>query len=117
MNDKPADMYYELRYSVLAAIMLGSIMGPIDASIVNIVLPTITQSFNVGISTSQWVPMIYLLTISSLLLFYGRLGEILGYKKVYLSGLAGFVIASGLLCKMSSLILIYSKSIPDNHVK
>ena len=87
----------------MAAIMLGSIMGPIDASIVNVVLPTISQSFSVGISTAQWVPMIYLLTISSLLLFYGRLGDILGYKKIYLSGLAGFVIASG-LCGFSPTI-------------
>ncbi|MFA5646411.1 MAG: MFS transporter [Candidatus Ratteibacteria bacterium] len=82
------------RYSVLASIMLGSIMGPIDASIINVALPTITQSFGVGIATAQWVSMIYLLSISSLLLFYGRLGDIVGYKKVYLSGLAGFVIAS-----------------------
>jgi EmrB/QacA subfamily drug resistance transporter len=91
------------RYAVLAAIMLGSIMGPIDASIVNVVLPTITQSFSVGIATAQWVPMIYLLTISSLLLFYGRLGDILGYKKVYLAGLAGFVLASG-LCGLAPAI-------------
>ncbi len=83
------------RYSVLAAVMLGSIMGPVDASIVNVVLPTITQSFGVSIATAQWVPMVYLLTISSLLLFYGRLGDILGYKRVYLVGLAGFVMASG----------------------
>jgi len=103
MNEKLVDMRYAGRYSVLAAIMLGSIMGPIDASIVNVVLPTITQSFSVGISTAQWVPMVYLLTISSLLLFYGRLGDILGYKKVYLSGLAGFVIASG-LCSLSPAI-------------
>jgi len=76
--------------------MLGSIMGPIDASIVNVVLPTITQAFSVSIATAQWVPMIYLLTISSLLLFYGRLGDILGYKRIYLAGLAGFIMASGL---------------------
>jgi EmrB/QacA subfamily drug resistance transporter len=83
--------------------MLGGIMGPIDASIVNIILPTITQFFGVPISTAQWVPMIYLLTMSSLLLFYGRLGDILGYKKIYLSGLAGFIITSG-LCGLSSTI-------------
>jgi EmrB/QacA subfamily drug resistance transporter len=103
MNEKLAGTAYAGRYSILAAIMLGSIMGPIDASIVNVVLPTIAQSFSVDISTAQWVPMIYLLTISSLLLFYGRLGDILGYKKVYLSGLAGFVVASG-LCGLSPAI-------------
>ena len=46
MNEKSIGMPYARRYSVLAAIMPGSIMGPIDASIVNTVLPTITQFFN-----------------------------------------------------------------------
>jgi EmrB/QacA subfamily drug resistance transporter len=103
MNEKPLDAHYERRYSILFSIMLASIMGPIDASIVNVILPTITQFFGVSISTAQWVPMIYLLTISSLLLTYGRLGDILGYKKVYLFGLTGFIITSG-LCGLSPTI-------------
>jgi len=84
------------RYIILAAIMLGGIMGPIDASIVNVTLPTIAQYFGVGLSAAQWVPTIYLLIISSLLLFYGRLGDLFGYKKIYLAGLAGFTVASAL---------------------
>lgn len=96
MNSRPLDGQYSNRYFILAAIMLGSIMGPIDASIVNVTLPTIAEYFGVELSTAQWVPMLYLLVISSLLLFYGRLGDILGYKKVYLMGLAGFIIASAL---------------------
>lgn len=91
------------RYKVLAAIMLGGIMGPIDASIVNVILPTITSYFGTPLATAQWVPLIYLLTISSLLLFYGRLGDILGYKRVYLVGLAGFTITSG-LCGLAPTI-------------
>jgi EmrB/QacA subfamily drug resistance transporter len=84
------------RYVILAAIMLGGIMGPIDASIVNVTLPTIAQYFGVGLSAAQWVPTIYLLLISSLLLFYGRLGDLFGYKRIYLTGLAGFTVASAL---------------------
>jgi EmrB/QacA subfamily drug resistance transporter len=93
----------ERKYSILVSVMLGTIMGPIDASIVNVILPTITQFFSVPISTAQWVPMVYILTMSSLLLFYGRLGDILGYKKVYLFGLASFIITSG-LCGLSPTI-------------
>ncbi len=96
MTEAAADVRYAKRYSILAAVMLSNIMGPIDASIVNVVLPTITESFGVDIPTAQWVPMVYLLTIGSLLLFYGRLGDIIGYRRVYLAGLMGFVIASGL---------------------
>lgn len=103
MSDTPADPHSPRRYSVLTAIMLGNIMGPIDASIVNVILPTVAEFFGADISTAQWVPMLYLLTISSLLLFYGRLGDILGYKRVYLWGLAGFVIASA-LCGLSPTI-------------
>lgn len=103
MDGKPVDALHMRPYSVLASIMVGGIMGPIDASIVNVILPTVTQFFGVHISTAQWVPMIYLLTISSLLLFYGRLGDILGYRKVFLSGLVGFIITSG-LCGLSPTI-------------
>jgi EmrB/QacA subfamily drug resistance transporter len=100
MNDNPAGIDYSKRYSLLAAVMVGTIMGPIDASIVNVVLPTIAQKFGAGVGAAQWVPMIYLLTIGSLLLFYGRLGDILGYKKIYLTGLAGFIVTSA-LCGLS----------------
>ena len=103
MDEKLGDKPYARRYSVLAAIMLGGIMGPIDGSIVNVILPTITQVFKTHIATAQWVPTAYLLTISSLLLFYGRLGDLFGYRKIYLSGLAGFVLASG-LCGLSPTI-------------
>ncbi len=100
MSGKYPGGQYSGRYSILAAVMLGSIMGPIDASIVNVTLPTIAEYFGVELSAAQWVPMIYLLVISSLLLFYGRLGDILGYKRVYLIGLAGFIGASA-LCGLS----------------
>jgi hypothetical protein len=60
---------YAGRYSILAAVMLTNIMAPIDASIVNVTLPTIAAFFHARLSAAQWVPMIYLLVISSLLLF------------------------------------------------
>ncbi|HZJ84905.1 MAG TPA: MFS transporter [Syntrophomonadaceae bacterium] len=90
-----SNLAYAKRYKILAVVMLGGIMGPIDASIVNVILPTIASFFNVSIAIAQWVPMVYLLTISSLLLFYGRLGDIFGYKRIYLMGLACFIVASG----------------------
>ncbi len=103
MNENPVDIDYSKRYSILAAVMVGVIMGPIDASIVNVVLPTIAQYFHVGVASAEWVPMVYLLTIGSLLLFYGRLGDIIGYRKIYLTGLAGFI-ATSALCGLSPSI-------------
>jgi len=88
------------RWVVLAAVMLGFIMAPIDSSIVNIVLPTITDYFHTGIATAQWVPSIYLLMICSLLLTYGRLGDMLGYRKIFQIGLGSFVCTS-VLCGLA----------------
>jgi EmrB/QacA subfamily drug resistance transporter len=77
--------------------MLGSILGPIDASVVNVVLPTIARSFSSSLATAQWVPMLYLVTAGSLILFFGRLGDLWGYRRVFLVGLLGFV-ATSVLC-------------------
>jgi EmrB/QacA subfamily drug resistance transporter len=85
------------RRAILAAVMLGSILGPIDASVVNVVLPTIARSFSASLAAAQWVPMLYLVTAGSLILFFGRLGDIWGYRRVFLAGLLGFVAAS-VLC-------------------
>lgn len=93
----------ETKWLILAAVMLGSFMGPLDASIVNTVLPAITQFFHTDISIAQWVPTVYLLTISCFILLYGRLGDILGYRKIFLYGLAAFTVTS-MLCGLSQSI-------------
>lgn len=103
MSTRPKPDRQAGHYTILAAVMLTNIMGPIDASIVNVTLPTIAAHFRATISAAQWVPMVYLLVISSLLLFFGRLGDIFGYRRVYLTGLACFVAASA-LCALSFLL-------------
>ena len=102
-NPQPENNRYAHRFRILFALMFGIIMAPIDGSMVNVILPTLTEVFSAEIATAQWVPMIYLLIISSLLLFFGRLGDIWGYKRVFQWGLVGFVAASG-LCGMSPSI-------------
>jgi EmrB/QacA subfamily drug resistance transporter len=91
------------RRAILAAVMLGTILGPIDASIVNVVLPTIARSFSASLAAAQWVPMIYLVTAGSLILFFGRLGDIWGYRRIFLAGLLGFVAASVLCAAAPSM--------------
>jgi EmrB/QacA subfamily drug resistance transporter len=93
----------DAKWAILAAVMLGSIMGPLDGSIVNTVLPPITEAFHTDISVAQWVPTVYLLTISCLILLYGRLGDMLGYRKVFLFGLTAFTLTS-VLCGASQSI-------------
>jgi len=78
-------------------------MVPINASITNVSLPTISVFFNVGLATAQWVLISYLITLLGFVLFFSRLGDFLGQERVYLAGLVGFVVTS-LLCSLSPSI-------------
>ena len=82
------------KWWVLATVMVGTFMGPLDSSVVNIALPTLTRHFGVAITSVEWVVLAYLLTISTLLLTFGRLGDIIGLKPLYLTGFAIFVVGS-----------------------
>lgn len=90
----------ELQWWVLITLGIGSFMGSLNTGIVNIMLPVIRQSFGADLSSIEWVLMAYLLTLCILLLSFGRLGDILGYKRVYIAGLLTFIIGSG-LCGIS----------------
>jgi EmrB/QacA subfamily drug resistance transporter len=72
-------------------------MATLDGSIVNISLPKIQESFGVDLATVEWVVVAYLLVVGSVLLPFGRLGEVLTFKRVYLAGFAVFTVAS-VLC-------------------
>jgi len=82
---------------VLSAVSVGTFMATLDGSIVNIALPSIGQAFGIDLATVEWVVVAYLLVVGSLLLPFGRLGEVLSFRRVYLAGFAIFTLAS-LLC-------------------
>lgn len=73
---------------------LGVFMATLDASIVNIALPDITTYFHTTLANAEWVVIVYLLFISSLLLTYGRIGDMYGHRPVFIGGFAIFTIAS-----------------------
>ncbi|MBX6341740.1 MAG: MFS transporter, partial [Thermomicrobiaceae bacterium] len=68
-------------------------MATLDGSIVNISLPKIQQAFGVDLAAIEWVVVAYLLAVGSLLLPFGRLGDIVGYRRVYVAGFAAFTAA------------------------
>jgi len=82
------------KWLILTVVSLGSLMATLDASIVNIALPSIQGDFGVDLTTIEWVVVAYLLVIGSLLLPFGRLGEVVTFKRVYLVGFAVFTLAS-----------------------
>jgi EmrB/QacA subfamily drug resistance transporter len=80
----------------LIASILGSGVVFLDGSVVNVALPALREDLGAGLATQQWVVEAYLLTLSSLLLVGGSLGDLLGRRRVFLVGLAGFGITSAI---------------------
>ena len=88
---------YRHKWWAMAGVGLGVLMGTLDVSIINISLPTLVRELNTNFATIQWVPVGYILVLTSLMLGAARLGDIIGPKKVYLAGLTFFTLGS-LLC-------------------
>ncbi|MCE5266774.1 MAG: MFS transporter [Planctomycetaceae bacterium] len=84
------------KWWVLLSVGTGTFMSALDSSIVNTVLPVIQRNFGCDVAQVQWAVTVYLLTISVLLLSFGRLGDLRGHKLVYTSGFGLFVIGSAL---------------------
>jgi EmrB/QacA subfamily drug resistance transporter len=82
---------------VLPVSILGSSLGFIDSSVVNIALPTIQDALNGSLATIQWVTNGYLLTLASLVLLGGSIGDRIGTLRAFKFGLSVFVAAS-ILC-------------------
>ena len=75
-------------------------MSALDSSVVNIILPVVSQDFGSDVATIEWVVTIYLLVLSGLLLSFGRLGDLRGHKSIYAFGFVIFVLGSA-LCGLS----------------
>jgi EmrB/QacA subfamily drug resistance transporter len=95
---------------VLAITVLGSGIAALDATVVNIALPTIGRDFHTGIAALQWVMTSYILTLTAFLLIGGSLGDRFGRRKVYLIGIVWFALASA-ACGLapSAVVLIFTR--------
>lgn len=79
---------------LILSISLAIFMSSLDGTIVNIALPTISESFNISSSTVSWVATIYLLVMAGCVLIFGKLGDGIGFKRIFLSGFVIFTIGS-----------------------
>ncbi|HEU4464145.1 MAG TPA: MFS transporter, partial [Gemmatimonadota bacterium] len=91
---------YSQKWWVMLAIAMGIFLGTIDGSIVNVALPTLVRDLATTFPVVQWVVLAYLLTLATLVLGIGRLGDIVGKKTIYASGFAVFTLGS-VLCGLA----------------
>jgi DHA2 family multidrug resistance protein-like MFS transporter len=92
------------RWAILT-IALGILMSVVDGAIANVALPTIASDLNASPAFSIWIVNGYQLAITISLLPLASLGEIIGYRRVYLAGLILFTLASA-LCAVSHTLLL-----------
>src|SRR5205823_13957127 len=88
------------RWIALVVLCAGMLMIVLDQTIVNVALPSIQSDLSFSQSSLAWVVNAYLIAFGGLLLLAGRLGDLVGRKRVFMTGLAVFTVAS-LWCGLS----------------
>src|SRR5471030_1716694 len=89
------------RWYALIVLCLGTLMIVLDTTIVNVALPTIRADLGFSQTSLAWVVNAYLLTFGGFLLLGGRLGDLYGHRRLFVSGIALFTLAS-LCCGLAT---------------
>ncbi|MGB2202015.1 MAG: MFS transporter [Pseudooceanicola atlanticus] len=92
--------------SILVALAAASLTASLGISIASVLLPTLTRGFGATVSEAQWVVLAYLVAVTVTIVSAGRLGDLFGPRRVMLSGLVVFLVASGLCAMAPSLGLL-----------
>ncbi|MFE1548798.1 MFS transporter [Streptomyces sp. NPDC058718] len=92
----PTDTSDKRRWIALAIVMTAAFMDLVDATIVNIAIPSIERDLGASFGAIQWITAGYALAFAAGLITGGRLGDIYGRKRLFLLGTAGFTLASAL---------------------
>src|SRR5256884_3966067 len=82
------------RWIALVVLCVGMLMIVLDATVVNVALPSIQKDLGFSQSTLAWVMNAYLIAFGGLLLLAGRFGDLLGRKSLFMAGLTVFTLAS-----------------------
>src|SRR4051812_33894117 len=98
------------RWIALYVLCVGMLMIVLDATVVNVALPTIQDDLGFSTSSLAWVVNAYLIAFGGLLLLAGRLGDLIGRRTIFLAGLAVFTTAS-LACGLadSQVVLVAAR--------
>jgi EmrB/QacA subfamily drug resistance transporter len=100
------------RWLALYVLCLGSLMIVLDVTIVNVALPSIREDLGFSATSLAWVVNAYLLTYGGFLLLGGRLGDLFGHRRLFLSGITLFTLAS-LVCGLSTTqgVLVVARAV------
>ena len=97
-----------IKWLVLLTVIVGTFLGRLDQTIVNLALPKIIDNFGITVSTAGWIATAYILANAVFVPIWGKLGDTMGRKKVYIWGFSVFIIGSLLAAfswNLSSMIV------------
>ncbi|HID32456.1 MAG TPA: MFS transporter, partial [bacterium (Candidatus Stahlbacteria)] len=97
---------------VLTVVLLNSFITPFITAAINIALPPIGKEFNLDAVTLSWLATSYLLTVAVLLLPFGRLGDLIGRRIIFITGTLIFTLTSLLHVLTGSIPLLFFARVP-----
>lgn len=106
MSEKSAIQSHE--WMVLITVIVGTFLGRLDQTIVNLALPKIIQDYGITVSSAGWIATAYILANAIFVPVWGKLGDTIGRKKVYIAGFCIFIVGSvlaGFAWNLSSMIV------------
>lgn len=104
MEDKESN----LKWWVLLTVIIGTFLGRLDQTIVNLAIPKVISDFGITVTAAGWIATAYILANAIFVPIWGKLGDTLGRKKIYILGFSIFIFGSvlaGLSWNLSSLIV------------
>jgi len=84
----------KLQWWILLTVIIGTFLGSLDQTIVNLALPKIIDDFNITVSSAGWIATAYILASAVFVPIWGKLGDTIGRKKVYIIGFSVFILGS-----------------------
>src|SRR5439155_16436038 len=97
------------QWLILLTLIIGTFLGRLDGTIVNLALPKIISDFGITVSEASWISTAYIIANAIFVPVFGKLGDLIGRKPLYIFGIIGFTITSmlaGLAFNLPSLVVI-----------
>jgi DHA2 family multidrug resistance protein len=100
--------FHSHEWIILFTVMIASFLGRLDGTVVNLALPKMISDFGITVSQASWISTAYIISNAIFVPIFGKLGDLIGRKPLYLFGIIGFIVASifaGLSQNLSQMIL------------
>src|SRR5258708_311426 len=96
------------QWLILLTLIIGTFLGRLDGTIVNLALPKIIQDFGITVSEASWISTAYIIANAIFVPVFGKLGDLIGRKPLYIFGIIAFTVSSmlaGLSFNLSSMLI------------